>query len=64
MLFTFTKMEGLNMSNEPTNYKEDDVNKRIQEVLDLLTKASPVLFSEEYMCKAEEISGKRRDNGN
>lgn len=49
------------MSNEPTNYKEEDVNKRLQEALDLLTKASPVLFSEEYMCKAEEISGKRRE---
>ena len=49
------------MSNEPINYKEDDVNKRIQEVLDLLTKASPVLFSEEYMCKAGEISGKRKE---
>ena len=49
------------MSNEPTNYKEYDVNKRLQEALDLLTKASPVLFSEEYLCKAGEISGKKRE---
>ena len=50
------------MSNDLTVYKEEDVNERLQEALDLVIKASPVLLSEKYLCSSDELLGKKKSS--